>query len=479
MVEKTGDSSFTLHLAGYIFKCALAAVLAASAMPSLHAQAVGGEGAGTVQLAREHRDAYSMVERSDWSRYDNGIYSGHLYREVRASLVPSPGAEGLVYQGNFFVLEETLRDLRQSARGLDAVIPVRFELSRDGALQIEDDQGFPSLRGFPAFPLEAVRPGSRWTARGSRVVDPLNEGFPVATPLVAEYEYQGIELYRDVPVHRITAQYAARYEGGAYPSPGRAAGLSGDAGKGPFRRLQGSHKVDILLKAADGLPLLMRDNLDETYFWADGSTLRFRGFTLTFGEGIVPLDRDALIRSLRHTISPGSPPGTPSGAVPGRPAGSPPGASAKTPPEGPPRTNPAVREDVPPVPALAGADLGIDMNPVPEGVRLTIRDIRFAPDSADFLPEERSRLDRIAQALRDIPGRSFLVEGHTAAVGRPGGEMELSLDRARRMIDELVKRGIPAERFMYKGWGGEKPLGDNATEDGRRLNRRVEITILE
>jgi outer membrane protein OmpA-like peptidoglycan-associated protein len=311
------------------------------------------------------------------------------------------------------------------------------------------------------------------------VVDPLNEGFPVATPLIAEYEYQGVELYRDVPVHRITAQYAARYEGGDYPAPARAAGLSRGAvsGKGPFRRLQGTHKVDILLKAADGLPLLMRDNLDETYSWADGSTLRFRGFTLTFGEGIVPLDRDALIRSLRNTIAPGAPVGPPVAA--GTPARTPPGPPAGTPPAAPPRTNPVVRVAAPPVAELAGEDPGIDLSPVPEGVRLTVRDIRFAPDSAEFLPEERSRLDRIAQALGDIPGRSFLVEGHTAAVGRPGGEMELSLDRAQRMIDELVRRGIPAERFMYKGWGGERPLGDNATEEGRRLNRRVEITILE
>jgi outer membrane protein OmpA-like peptidoglycan-associated protein len=47
------------------------------------------------------------------------------------------------------------------------------------------------------------------------------------------------------------------------------------------------------------------------------------------------------------------------------------------------------------------------------------------------------------------------------------------------MIDELVKRGITAGRFIYKGWGGQKPLADNSTDEGRRLNRRVEITILE
>jgi flagellar motor protein MotB len=57
--------------------------------------------------------------------------------------------------------------------------------------------------------------------------------------------------------------------------------------------------------------------------------------------------------------------------------------------------------------------------------------------------------------------------------------MELSINRARRMIDELVRRGIPADRFVYKGWGGQKPLGDNASEDGRSANRRVEITVLE
>jgi flagellar motor protein MotB len=57
--------------------------------------------------------------------------------------------------------------------------------------------------------------------------------------------------------------------------------------------------------------------------------------------------------------------------------------------------------------------------------------------------------------------------------------MELSVNRAKRMIDELVRRGIPADRFVYKGWGSQKPLGDNATEDGRIANRRVEITILE
>jgi outer membrane protein OmpA-like peptidoglycan-associated protein len=117
---------------------------------------------------------------------------------------------------------------------------------------------------------------------------------------------------------------------------------------------------------------------------------------------------------------------------------------------------------------------------VPEGVRLIVRDIRFVPDSDEFLPEEWPRLDAITQALRQAaPNQTFLVEGHTASVGRPAGEMELSVRRAKRMVEELARRGITEDRFIYKGWGGTKPAGDNSTEQGRSLNRRVEITILD
>jgi outer membrane protein OmpA-like peptidoglycan-associated protein len=317
--------------------------------------------------------------------------------------------------------------MRQSAQAVDAVIPVSFGITGKGELKIEEDQGFPSLRGFPVFPPEPVTAGVKWTAPGNRAVDPLNEGQPVTVPLIAEYEYRGVELYRDVPVHRIFAKYASRYQ---------------QSGSG-FNRLQGIHEVDILIRVSDGIPLLMRDNLDETYAWPNGTEVRFRGFTLTFGEGIVPLDRNSLVLSIERVLKPEPSPSAGRGTDP----------------------------------ALAAA--GIELAAVDEGLRLTLKDARFYPDSDEFLPAEHPRLDRIAQALKQIPHRTFLVEGHTAAVGYAAGEMELSLKRAKRMVDELVKRGISPDRFIYKGWGGTKPLGDNGNEAGRAQNRRVEITILE
>ncbi|GHV79906.1 cell envelope biogenesis protein OmpA [Spirochaetia bacterium] len=367
-------------------------------------------------MFREVQGPYSIVEKSDWSRYDNGKYTGHVYREVRASIIPQAMQQ---YRGNFFVMEETLRDMRQSARAVDEVIPVSFRIDGE-RVAIDppgDDRGFPSLRNFPAIPADAIKPGSKWTAKGKRAVDPLNEGKPVVIPLVAEYEYRGIEDYRNIPVHRIVAKYASRSEG-----------------QGEAFQVQGTHNVDILLRVSDGIPLLMRDTLDETYSWHNGSTIRFRGFTLTFGDGLVPLDREAFITRTKKSTDPG-------------------------------------------IDKIA--ESGIDLAAVPEGVKLTVKDIRFEPDSDQMLAAERPRLDMIARVLKETPDRTFLVEGHTAAIGRPTGEMELSVQRAKGMVDELVSRGIPAERFIYKGWGGTRPLGDNTSDEGRRINRRVEITILE
>jgi outer membrane protein OmpA-like peptidoglycan-associated protein len=410
-------------------------------------------------LAMAETGAYSILERSDLRRYNDGKYVGLVRQEVRASILPQPVENNFLngaflYQGNFFVLQSTLRDMRQSAQAVDAVVPVSFELRENGTMIIENDNGFPTMRGFPALPVQRVMPGFKWRASGSRAVNLLNPEQPVLIPFTAEYEYRGIEEYKNMLVHRIYATYASRYQNPA---------------AGSLTRVQGSHKVDILIRVKDGLPVFMRDDLDETYTTTSGSTVQFKGFTFTFGEVIVPMDRVEIITSLGNILRIEQLPDP----VVVRPADPLPPAIVSRPI---PFPGPSEAEDIN---TSNLRDSSIDLTPIPEGIRLTIKDIKFAPDSAEFLPAERSRLDLLAEALKQIPNRTFLVEGHTAAIGRPSGEMELSIERAKRMVDELVKRGISADRFIYKGWGGTKPVGDNSTDAGRSVNRRVEITILE
>ena len=116
---------------------------------------------------------------------------------------------------------------------------------------------------------------------------------------------------------------------------------------------------------------------------------------------------------------------------------------------------------------------------VSAGIRLSIRDIKFAPDSAQILSGESERLDEIAEVLKMAPNAQLLVEGHTASVGKPAGEQKLSEQRAHKIAEELKARGVKAGAFICRGFGGTKPVASNETNEGRAQNRRVEITILK
>ncbi len=468
------------------------------------------QSADAVHLAYVGGGAYKSVEISDWSRYDNGTYVGHVYRELRANLSPvfdSAYPRGNAYSGHFFLMERTLRDMSLAAKALDQTLPATFVINADGSIIMKEDKGQPALRGFPAFPEEAVKPGDSWTARFSRVVDPFTIGENVTIPAIAEFRFQGQESYKGVSVYRINAKYATRYRAAADGTE--------------LAEASGTHEVDILISVDSGQTVLMRDRLDETFRQANGNSVRYKGFTLVFSDAWSPVRRSAVAAALLAAATPQDEPGEP-----GKP-GSPDGLS------GGPTTSPESLKDQLPgdiaasnlvdpsddkaiedsaqtpikepfdsplagVSLSAGPDsaqvspefelallerdghpLGISLEESEIGVKLVLRDLRFVADSDEILPEERDRLDVIANTLRPLSQRSFLVEGHSASVGKPAGELELSERRAKRVVDEFVSRGIKAEAFVYKGWGGTKPAASNDSEEGRAKNRRVEITILD
>jgi outer membrane protein OmpA-like peptidoglycan-associated protein len=71
-----------------------------------------------------------------------------------------------------------------------------------------------------------------------------------------------------------------------------------------------------------------------------------------------------------------------------------------------------------------------------------------------------------------------MIEGHTADVNKPNGQMKLSIERAQEIIRELTANGLDKNLFTYRGYGGTKPVASNETAEGRALNRRVEITVM-
>lgn len=414
---------------------------------------------------------YSLVERTNLRRYVNGKYAGLTSREVRSFISPSEAplnkfkAKGSVYEndmwydGSFYVMEETLRNNQAAGAGIHEAVQSMFHISPEGRLTMYKDNGYPSFRSFPAYTLDKVTVGDSWKAQAERSVDPLNKGVFTRMPILVAYTFAGAEEYRGKPVYRIKALWQTNYG----PS------TCDTAGDTSLEKATGGHKADIIILQSTGTPILIIDKVDETFFWIDGTQVNFKGTITLFTEFPPALDTQKIMFALNRvaTVKDGNNAAdknkyteTGKSAVSGR---------------GGAKQNIGTTH----FSETAGTKNNIVAEEVPAGIRLSIRDIKFAPDSASILPEERERLDQIADVLKLAPNSQFLVEGHTASVGKPAGEQSLSEQRARAVALELEKRGVKAAAFICRGWGGNKPVATNKTDTGRAQNRRVEITILK
>jgi outer membrane protein OmpA-like peptidoglycan-associated protein len=112
-------------------------------------------------------------------------------------------------------------------------------------------------------------------------------------------------------------------------------------------------------------------------------------------------------------------------------------------------------------------------------LRLPETEVQFPVSKATLPKGELPSLDRVATLLTDFPKLTARIEGHTDSSGRAETNLTLSQARAEAIKEALVTRGIPAERIEATGVGAAKPIADNATKAGSRLNRRVEIYIVE
>lgn len=96
-----------------------------------------------------------------------------------------------------------------------------------------------------------------------------------------------------------------------------------------------------------------------------------------------------------------------------------------------------------------------------------------------ILPIEQS--ERIPHLLKTKTTKKVSIEGHTDNAGAlaPNQALSLSLARANSLVKALTELGVPAERLAAVGYAFNRPVASNATPDGRQLNRRVEILILD
>lgn len=112
------------------------------------------------------------------------------------------------------------------------------------------------------------------------------------------------------------------------------------------------------------------------------------------------------------------------------------------------------------------------------GIVLTVGDVLFATGKAEVAVGGLRSIDKLAEFLTKNPNRNLLIEGHTDNTGAEDFNVKLSQQRADAVRDQLVTRGIAAERITTKGYGPKYPAVDNDSAAGRQQNRRVEVLVL-
>ncbi|MDR2928997.1 MAG: OmpA family protein [Cytophagaceae bacterium] len=122
--------------------------------------------------------------------------------------------------------------------------------------------------------------------------------------------------------------------------------------------------------------------------------------------------------------------------------------------------------------------LDIGLNPIKAGVTITLENIFFETNSYELLEPSKVELNVLVKFMQDNASVKLLIGGHTDNVGSAAYNQKLSESRAESVYKYLVSNNIATDRLQFKGFGMNKPVESNDTDEGRAKNRRTEITIL-
>lgn len=121
---------------------------------------------------------------------------------------------------------------------------------------------------------------------------------------------------------------------------------------------------------------------------------------------------------------------------------------------------------------------GAEVERVGEGIKITFhKGIQFAVNSSELTASSKTNLQDLAKTLNKYEDTNILIEGHTDSTGKHDYNMTLSEKRAASVSNYLKTLGVTGVRLTTVGYGPDQPIADNATEAGRKENRRVEVAI--
>ena len=302
-----------------------------------------------------------------------------------------------------------------------------FARDSSGKYEISDEYFMPVVRDVPIFPKEEMEPGFRWTAQGHEAHDlrrTFNIDTPYKIPFDAEYEFVGpVQDENEKTFYKFDVQYKMEYSVDLQDMGGFVGGV-------PVATQGWSHQT-IFWDIDKGCIDHYNEDFKIEILTSDNDVLRFEG---TAKAEVTDFARTADEVNVN-----------------------------------------AVMEKI--------ADLGIDDVTVTageKGLTLSVENIQFLPDSDILMQNERVKLDKISEILNAYPDNDLLIVGHTALRGTKESRQKLSEERARAVANYFIRKKVRDKYHIFtQGMGGDVPIADNKTEEGRAKNRRVEITIMD
>jgi outer membrane protein OmpA-like peptidoglycan-associated protein len=405
-------------------------------------------------------ELFTISIREDYSVRVDGRYSGYLSREIYGSFQNSGYEYPSRYEGYYYGTGAMRHDQSYKAHPLEINYFTGFIIDDRGYMQVEKGGPPPLRMNIPRFPEENL---TSWKAPGRDALLYGGEIVPVETSVA--YNIEREEMYEDRPAIIMSYRYPLRLKDYQVRSLGR---------DGLFRELFGNVDGTLILFLDDEGGMFMKERIIRRIVATEGAQRDEEGFRLIWYTGVKRESLVALVERIARI----------DGSVNGSSSESDRVASAVSAGNDSNEGDEGDEDDEDDKEAGAGSEGrrefgGIVVEARPGGVVLTLPDIHFEPDSAVILPDERDRLDELARALSTIRDKTFLVVGHTADVGSRESQKTLSVERAIRIVNEMVERGLDESRFLYDGVGGTRPVASNDTEEGRAQNRRVEVLLLD
>jgi outer membrane protein OmpA-like peptidoglycan-associated protein/tetratricopeptide (TPR) repeat protein len=120
----------------------------------------------------------------------------------------------------------------------------------------------------------------------------------------------------------------------------------------------------------------------------------------------------------------------------------------------------------------------IPLQPLQAGALIVLKNIFFDTKKFELNPTSMLELDNVFLLLSENVQLKIQITGHTDNVGISKENLLLSNNRAKAVVQYLIKKGIAPLRLVYKGQGATKPVADNKTDAGKALNRRTELSVI-